>query len=54
MKKLVLLITCVSVVFFFMIGSAAAKSKVVVYTSLENEEVVDYLKMAKKQLPDLA
>ncbi len=53
MKKLVLLITCVSVVFFFMIGSAAAKSKVVVYTSLENEEVVDYLKMAKNQLPDL-
>ena len=53
MKKLVLLITCVSVVFFLMIGSVAAKSKVVIYTSLENEEVVDYLKMAKEQLPDL-
>ena len=32
---------------------AAAKDKVVVYTSLENEEVVDYLEFAKKELPDL-
>jgi len=34
-------------------GTAAAKSNVVVYTSLENEEVVDYLELAKKELPDL-
>ncbi len=34
-------------------GTAAAKSQVVVYTSLENEEVVDYLELAKQELPDL-
>ena len=37
----------------FLPGAAIAKEKVVVYTSLENEEVVEYLKVAKKELPDL-
>jgi len=34
-------------------GAASAKDSVVVYTALENEEVVDYLKLAKQDLPDL-
>jgi iron(III) transport system substrate-binding protein len=36
-----------------MAGVALAKDTVVVYTSLENEEVVDYLELAKAELPDL-
>jgi iron(III) transport system substrate-binding protein len=35
------------------VGLSWAKTPVVVYTSLENEEVVDYLKLAKEDLPDL-
>ena len=53
MKKLALLFVCGLVSVFLFIGVAAAKDKVVVYTSLENEEVVEYLKVAKKQLSDL-
>jgi iron(III) transport system substrate-binding protein len=34
-------------------GALAAQKPVVVYTSLETEETVEYLKLAKKQLPDL-
>jgi len=34
-------------------GTASAKDRVVIYTSLENEEVVDYLEQAKNELPDL-
>ena len=34
-------------------GSSWAKDQVVVYTSLENEEVVEYLKKAQEDLPDL-
>jgi iron(III) transport system substrate-binding protein len=34
-------------------GSSWAKEQVVVYTSLENEEVVEYLKKAQQDLPDL-
>jgi len=53
MKKLGLSIICVLISMFFIMGTAVAKSTVVIYTSLENEEVVDYLKLAKKDLPDL-
>jgi len=53
MKKFVLSIVCVFVALCFLTGSAAAKERVIVYTSLENEEVVEYLKVAKKELPDL-
>ena len=53
MKRLGLIIVCLAAVFFISLGVAAAKEKVVVYTSLGNEEVVDYLKLAKKELPDL-
>ena len=53
MKRAGLLVICVGVAFFLLLGTATAKEKVVVYTSLENEEVVDYLKFAKKELPDL-
>jgi iron(III) transport system substrate-binding protein len=38
---------------FIFVGAAAAKDRVIIYTSLENEEVVEYLKVAKKELPDL-
>ena len=34
-------------------GSAMAKDTVVVYTALENDEIVRYLALAKEQLPDL-
>ena len=53
MKKIgfILIAVCVSCVLFS--GLAMAKEKVVIYTSLENEEVVDYLKAAKAALPDL-
>jgi len=53
MKKLGLLFICGLVSVFLLVGAAAAKETVVVYTSLENEEVVEYLKAAKKGLPDL-
>jgi iron(III) transport system substrate-binding protein len=53
MKKLGLFFVCGLVSVFILVGAAAAKEKVVIYTSLENEEVVEYLKLAKKELPDL-
>lgn len=53
MKRIGLLIFCVMIAFSISMGVAAAKEQVVIYTSLENEEVVDYLELAKKQLPDL-
>ncbi|MBI2459940.1 MAG: extracellular solute-binding protein [Candidatus Rokubacteria bacterium] len=34
-------------------GSGAGAEEVVVYTSLETDEVVEYLKVAKKDMPDL-
>ncbi len=53
MKKLGLLFICGLVSVFLFGGTAIAKDTVVIYTSLENEEVVEYLKAAKKDLPDL-
>ena len=53
MKKAGLLALCVLFVSICFAGTVAAKDKVVIYTSLENEEVVDYLKLAKQDLPDL-
>jgi iron(III) transport system substrate-binding protein len=53
MKKLGLSIVCVLVTLFFFMGTVSAKDRVVIYTSLENEEIVEYLKLAKKELPDL-
>ena len=53
MKKAGLSIICILATFILMSGIAVAKDKVVVYTSLENEEVVDYLKLAKKELSGL-
>ena len=53
MKKAGLLALCVLLVSICFAGTVAAKDKVVIYTSLENEEVVDYLKLAKQDLPDL-
>jgi iron(III) transport system substrate-binding protein len=53
MKKLGLFIVCGLVSVFLSVGTAAAKDRVVVYTSLETEETVEYLKVAKKELSDL-
>jgi iron(III) transport system substrate-binding protein len=53
MKKFGLSIVCVLVALFFFMGTVSAKDRVIIYTSLENEEVVEYLKLAKKELPDL-
>ena len=53
MKRLGLLFICGLVSVFLFVGAAIAKETVVVYTSLENEEVVEYLKAAKNDLPDL-
>ena len=53
MKKLGFVLICGLISVFLLAGIAAAKERVVIYTSLENEEVVEYLKVAKKDLPDL-
>lgn len=53
MKKLGLFFVCGLISVVFLVGAAAAKERVIIYTSLENEEVVEYLKLAKKELPDL-
>jgi iron(III) transport system substrate-binding protein len=53
MKKFGLVAVWGLVFVFFLVGTAAAKETVVVYTSLETEEVVEYLKAAEKDLPDL-
>ncbi len=53
MKKLGLFFVWGLICVFLIVGAAAAKETVVVYTSLENEEIVEYLKVAKKELADL-
>jgi iron(III) transport system substrate-binding protein len=53
MKKLGVFFICGLVSVFLLAGIAAAKETVVIYTSLENEEIVEYLKVAKKELADL-
>ena len=53
MKKLGLFFVCGLVSVCLLAGAAVAKERVVVYTSLETEETVEYLKLAKKELSDL-
>ena len=53
MKKLGLFFIYGLVCVFLFAVTAGAKDTVVVYTSLETEEVVEYLKVAEKELPDL-
>ena len=53
MKKPGLFFICALLCIFILAGPAFAKDRVVVYTSLENEEVVEYLKVAKQELSDL-
>jgi iron(III) transport system substrate-binding protein len=53
MKKIWFRTICILFVISLFAGTAVAKDKVVVYTSLENEEVVDYLELAKEELSDL-
>ena len=49
MKKAGLIFVCTLMAALLFMAPAAAKEKVVVYTSLENEEVVDYLATAKRE-----
>jgi iron(III) transport system substrate-binding protein len=53
MKKSGWLFVCGWVCVLLLTGVAAAKETVVVYTSLETEEVVEYLKLANQELADL-
>jgi len=53
MKRLKSLFAVLVVAGIMQAGLAMAKETVVVYTALENEEVVEYLKQAKQELPDL-
>lgn len=53
MKKVGLMLMCLLLALCVLVGPVSAKQKVVVYTSLENEEIVEYLKVAKKELKDL-
>ena len=53
MKKMWFHVICILFVICLLSGIAAAKDTVVIYTSLENEEVVDYLEFAKQELPGL-
>ena len=53
MKKFGVLFVSIVVVSVFLAGPVMAKDKVVIYTSLENEEVVEYIAQAKVELPDL-
>ena len=53
MKRLKSLFIVLVVTGIMQAGLAMAKETVVVYTALENEEVVEYLKQAKQELPDL-
>ncbi|MCP4695034.1 MAG: hypothetical protein GY859_43810, partial [Desulfobacterales bacterium] len=46
MRKIGLSMVCILLSVLVLAGVAAAKDKVVIYTSLENEEVVDYIKAA--------
>ncbi|MGQ9775784.1 MAG: ABC transporter substrate-binding protein [Thermodesulfobacteriota bacterium] len=51
-KRLMMLIVSLIITFFF--GTMGfAKEKVTVYTSLETDEIVKYLEVARKDLPDL-
>ena len=52
-KKISILLLVFSLCVFLSTPAIAAKKEVVVYTSFETEETVEYLKLAKKELPDL-
>lgn len=52
MKKVSFLL-CALAMILVLTGVGMAKETVIVYTSLENEEVVDYLAFAKKDVPGL-
>ena len=52
-KKISILLFVFSLCVFISTSAFAAKKEVVVYTSLETEETVEYLKLANKELPDL-
>lgn len=53
MKKIKALLVVLAIAVMLQAGVAMAKETVVIYTSLENEEVVEYIKQAKAELPDL-
>jgi iron(III) transport system substrate-binding protein len=53
MRKALLVFLVFSLCGFVAVPAFAAKKTVVVYTSLETEETVEYLKLAEQELPDL-
>jgi iron(III) transport system substrate-binding protein len=52
-NKIFIMFMIFSLGVFFSVSAFAAQETVVVYTSLETEETVEYLKLAKEQLSDL-
>ncbi len=53
MKKFGLSIVYILITLCYLTTNAVAKDTVVIYTALENDEIVKYLALAKKELPDL-
>lgn len=53
MKRVLMSVVSTMMVVCFLAGAGMAKEKVVIYTALENDEVVKYLALAEKELPDL-
>ncbi|NIQ37461.1 MAG: extracellular solute-binding protein [Proteobacteria bacterium] len=53
MRKIIIPLAVLFLCVFLSGPAVAAKKPVVVYTSLETEETVEYLKLAQKELPDL-
>ena len=53
MKRIGMILTISVMIAMFLAGTVIAKDKVTVYTSLETDETVKYLEVARKDLPDL-
>jgi len=53
MKRRWMILTISVVIAMFLSGTVVAKDKVTVYTSLETDETVKYLEVARRDLPDL-
>ncbi len=53
MKRRWMMLTISVVMAMFLSATVMAKDKVTVYTSLETDETVKYLEVARKDLPDL-
>jgi len=52
-KKISILLLVFSLCGFLITPAFAAKKEVIVYTSMETDETVEYIKLAREELPDL-